>query len=482
MHRAPPGSAGSIFIVHVNPRAAPTDDRREIAAVERYLVSGAPTPDLASLRRHQLVAYAAANAAAGAAPAGGREALQHASAAHLVRKNTLLPLVRAWREAGIEVMAIKGFHLAEFVHASPAERSAHDVDLVVPEARTAEAIGIAERAGWTAYERREDAVTNPHGHTSATLWRAGVVVEIHRFVAHASTRRADTQRRLTAATWAAARSAAFGDVDLRVPDPRDAVIVGIALNRAWSDDVWHLTARDFLDMRAIAVRSGIGRDDVLRRAEELGCRTTVALVLERCDPWRSRLDLTPPTWARRQAWDLRVLSERGPLALERALVASRGWSEAASPLLLHAFRVERYLRRGGDVAALLDRAPASDGAQASVGAPADERARQRAIQASVWAARIVRPFGDRSRLRSILLFEAWRGLGLPATLFLAGERPDAPAWLRLDDRPPPVGHVGRVHDLPTREIRTPGSPAATPAPPARAASVRPAAAVHGAVR
>jgi len=471
MHRSSNGSAGTIAFVPEEPRPASSDDRRATAAVERFLSAGAATPDLEVLQRHRLVAYAAARAPDGATLPGGREAILHATAVHLQRKAALLPLVRAWRAAGIDVLAVKGFHLAEYVHASPAERPAHDVDLVVPEEHAAAAVAIAERCGWSAHRRREDSLTNPHSHTSATLWREGVVVEVHRFVVHASTRRAPVQRRLTAAAWRAARRVPFGDVDLHVPDPRDALIFGIVLNRAWSDDAWHLTARDYLDMRALADRDGITRDEVLHRAGELGCRSTVALVLERCDPWRSRLDLEPPTWARRQAWSLRVAHERGLLVVEQSLAATYGWTSFASPQLLRALRVRRLLRGDGDVAAHLARwAPRAPVAGAT------ERAIQRAIQASIWAARIVGPVGDRSRLRSIVLFEALRDLGVPATLYLATGHPAAPAWVQLDDRPPPLGLVGRSWDLPFVAIRHGGAPPPPSgpdlAPPRRPAGAR----------
>ena len=440
--------------------AGSVEDHRARAAVERFLSHGAPTPDLASLHRHHLVTHAFAHAVDGAALCGGREATRHATAIHLHRKAELLPLVRAWRQAGIDVLAVKGFHLAEFVYASPAERLAYDVDLVIPEERSDDAVAVAERCGWTVHRRRDDSITNPYSHTTATLWRAGVILEVHRFVVHCSTRHAAVQRRLTAAAWRASRSVAFGDVDVRELDPCDAVIMGVVLNRAWSDDAWHLRASDYLDVRAIADLSGVTREDVLRRAAELACRTTLDIVLQRCDPWRSTLDLTPPPRLRRQAWNLRVVRERGLLAVEQAHRVARGWTTITTPQLLHTLRVKCLLQHnGGDVTTYLEK-----GLRSARVAVASERTLERAILASIWAARIVQPFGDRSRLRSIVLFDSLRELGVPATLFLATDSPTAPAWVRLDGRPAPLSFVGRVWDLPVVAIRTPGTPE-TPAAP-----------------
>lgn len=445
---------------------APTDEararrRKGTDAVERFLLEGAPRPDVETLVLHQLIPYAVNRAGADDAIEHGREFALRATVRHLHVKATLLPLVSAWRERGIEVLVFKGFYLAEFVYPHASDRHYHDVDLLVPEGRAAEALEVAKELGWSIHARREDSITNPHSHTAATLWHAGVEVEVHRLVVHCSTHRDAVQRLITEAAWDASREQPWHDTAIRVLDPRDSLLIGLVLNRAWSADRWHLKASDFLDMAAVRDRFGVRLEDLTLRAAELRCGTTLRHVLRRCDPWSGRLDLAPPAPGREQLWNLSIASERGMLTLERATEAVRGswFGLLYLPLVL---RVHFMLRSGGDLKAFLVRR----GRIQRESRPLSERARQRVIVGVLWAARLVRPFGDRSRVRSIALFDVLRRKGVPVTLFLAESDAshDAPAWVRIDDRAPPANVIGQVVD---RQVE------ALSHPPALAGAARP---------
>src|SRR5690606_38305783 len=58
------------------------------------------------------------------------------------------PLLTALREAGIEALLFKGFHLAEFVYPVPGSRFHSDVDLVLREGGIEQAGRIARELGW----------------------------------------------------------------------------------------------------------------------------------------------------------------------------------------------------------------------------------------------------------------------------------------------------------------------------------------------
>jgi hypothetical protein len=45
-----------------------------------------------------------------------------------------------------------------------------------------------------------------------------------------------------------------------VPSPVDSVVFGLALNRCWGADEWHVKPRDYADFEAIVARHGVTRD------------------------------------------------------------------------------------------------------------------------------------------------------------------------------------------------------------------------------
>ncbi len=132
-----------------------------------------------------------------------------------------------------------------------------------------------------------------------------VTIDLHRRVAHNTHNRlsfARAQTRITARGVGCGDGPPWGATRIRVIDPRDAVVVGLAVNRAWGSDAWRLKPRDYVDFSRVGGEGMVSPETVLAaRASELGVPRTFGLFLDRCDPFRERLRLAPPTW-----WSVRA--------------------------------------------------------------------------------------------------------------------------------------------------------------------------------
>ena len=398
-------------------------------AIARFLVGGAEVPDQDDLAKHGLEALAYVRVSPShPLHERWRDAYLASVATHLATRTTLADLVRAWRERGIEVLLFKGFYLAEFLYASPAERFYRDIDVLVPEAAASQAVQVAVEEGWeVSASRLGVANSNRHSHMEAVLYRQGVKIDLHRFAIHCASRDERTARRYTAAAWAASREVAWQGATIRVLDPRDSALMGLVVGRAWSHDDWRLKTPDYRDLELLAERLGLTRDALAARAEELGCPLTLTMVLDRCDPWRRRLDLVPPSEKQRRAWARAVAHERGPRlgwARQRLSGATPLGLAAALPRL---WRARRLVRRYEDAADLLARLRATP----TRIAPLTPEARVSLFDNVRVGALLVQPTGDRCLIRSLALFEALRARGEPATLYLgvdpSGHRH---AWIR----------------------------------------------------
>ena len=310
---------------------------RARAALERFLTGepgeSAELPPLEALEESGLAAYAST------CPGGGglRRALLNASARHIAVKAEVQRLLRAWQDAGIEAMLFKGFHLAEFVYPSPGGRLYSDVDLLIEQRDALEAAAVAVRAGWVETwhaQRRSSAhgTRGPryYGHEVIQLLhpRIGIQVDVHRRLVHNNhnrIRRYTSQERITRMTWEASHLVSWDGVYVRLPQPLDAVLVGLVLNRCWSPEDFELRSHDYLDFRFLVEKYGLDLEGLERRAAELGCPRTFELFLERCDPFRRRCVLSKPTSLELQRWNLLIASERGNRYLERGWMAANEW-------------------------------------------------------------------------------------------------------------------------------------------------------------
>ena len=389
-------------------------------ALSRFMVDASQVPDPTDLAEHGLQALAYARVpSTHPEHRRWRESYLGRIATHLAVRATLVPLIRTWREHGIEVLLFKGFYLAEFVYENPAERFYKDVDVLVPDLDAARAIALAGECGWTMRASRTGVgSSNLHSHMEAILERGNVWIDLHRFVVHKDASPDDGQaQRYTAAAWAASSEVPWEGVTVRVLDPRDSALLGTVTSRAWSHDGWHLKTPDYRDLEVLAERDGLTRDALSARASELGCPMTLRHLLDRCDPWRRHLDMTPPTRAQVRRWTRAVSRERGPRIPWRRLRvpgASIGGLFRALPGLV---RARGLVSRHRDAAALLAHVRSAYAGVAELTGVS----RPQVFGGVRLGAVLVQPSGDRCLVRSVALFERLRAHGEPVRLCLGAD-------------------------------------------------------------
>jgi hypothetical protein len=416
----------------------PTASAQTWSSLSSFLVGGQAVPDGALLAEHALEALAYTRVPpTDPRHARWRDAYLLRVAVHLSVRATLAPLVQAWREQGIEVLLFKGFYLAEFVYANPAERFYKDVDILVRHSDAVRARTVAAELGWVTLGSRDGATdANRHGHMEAILRRGNAKIDLHRFVIHKGTSPDERQaQRVTAAAWDASRELAWEGTTVRVLDPRDSALLGIATGRAWSHDGWQLKLSDYRDVELLAEVLGLTRDALQARARKLGCPETLRLFLERCDPWRKHLDLVPPTRSQIRAWSRAVASERTPRGLWRRRVPVGVTAAGFTAVLPDVLRARRWVARHREAQALLAQVDAAvSGAPPSQAVPLTKQDRSRLFANVRWAAIAAQPAGDRCLVRSIALFVRLRAHGESVTLHLGADAAGRlHAWLRFEE-------------------------------------------------
>ncbi len=185
----------------------------------------------------------------------------------------LAPLLAAWQAAGIRVMVFKGFHLAEYVYASPDLRPYGDVDVLIPPEQAALASSLAQQLGYRETWNAADSL-NPHKHELLNLVsRSGqVVLDVHARLLHNTLRQSIRQQRITQAVWE--RAVLLNTPGLYGPAPVDALLVGLILNRLWVPEQWTIKPQDLLDFRSLAEQAGVTPQALMERAREFGCVRT----------------------------------------------------------------------------------------------------------------------------------------------------------------------------------------------------------------
>lgn len=239
---------------------------------------------------------------------------------HLTIKAEVAPLIAAWRAAGIEVLLWKGFYLAEFVYPVPGARFHGDVDALLHPRDVQMAGRIAAELGWVGLrDRLSRPVAFRHNAYALIRPEGATLLDVHRYVVHRALPCTMRQGRVTRAVWNRSIDKAWEGTTVRLPHPVDAALVCLLLHRAWGSDRWGLKLHDLLDFRYLAERQGVSRTALEARAAELGCRRTLAAILERCDPWSGRF--VPGLPAPRRSWslDLRTLPEHVPYGIEQWL-------------------------------------------------------------------------------------------------------------------------------------------------------------------
>ena len=421
----------------------PESSTSDLHRLERFLLAAEEVAlDPALVEAHGLAGYASTRSP----NMRFRAIYMSATARHIALKSEFARLVRAWNEAGIEVLVFKGFYLAEFVYDAPGQRLYSDIDLLMAPEHISQASQLARDLGWLEPWRAEDDATmhalrdsRYSGHEVMTLFHPKLLIhlDVHRRLAHNNHNRLPffkVQERLTREVWRASQTRTWEGAELRVPQPVDSVLVGLVVNRCWSSDDWHLRAHDFLDFEMLR-RYGVTLAALQARARDLGCARTLRLFLERCNPFIPHLDLSPPSSWDKQRWNLLVAAERGHRYLKKGMMSAAGLpSELLEPLreLPNVLRVLALLRRHDleSVARMLER---------PVAAPRtlsyrEWRSLKRGVHRSL---RLLGVNPATQRLATVLaLFAALRARACPATLHFAGPASavagEPSCWLELD--------------------------------------------------
>jgi Uncharacterised nucleotidyltransferase/Transglutaminase-like superfamily len=432
------------------PAPAPSSDLGQIEAYLTGRQSEPPPPEV--LRRFGLAGYAYTRLPTGHTV---RAALRpdHTAALfdHLNVRSTLRTLLAAWQQAGIVVLLFKGFQLSEFVYPSPGQRPYGDIDLMLPLEQAALASQIATDLGWTEPWNRERSLTPFHHELMTLLSPDGrVQLDVHERLVHNLLPQVKRQTAISSAVWAQARRHDWDGLEVLLPTPEDAALVGLVLNRCWGDDSWRIAAHDLPDFEAIVGRSELTLKDLQRRAEELGCSRTLALFLRLCDPFQRHLKLKPRSRPQLLAWGLRIMPERGLLVAEHLL--SKGWVTASKlqdmarelPGVLRVLWILRggVLRREHSLSDLTRRAlpglPPRAGRKEGIVTSAFQI--QRVIRGVHFVLNLLRVRPAANCLpRALAITASLRRMGLPAVFVSgvrrAGHRVLSHAWVELDGQP-----------------------------------------------
>lgn len=324
-----------------------------------WLLGNGPPPSASVLRAARLAPYAHS-----VLPATHplRAELRRDYVASLGRhqrlKAELQPLLRAWRDAGLDVLLFKGFHLSEFVYPRPGARFHGDVDVLLAPHQKDRAERIARELGWHS---ARPVVWGPrHTHNAFCLSRVGggARVDAHTEILHVVLPWYGVQRRITEAVWRSSRTRVWNGIDIREPCPVDMLLVALVLQRCWGAERWRLKPHDVIDFRYISAQDGVTREALWERACALQCQRTLAAFLARCDPDSGLLDLAPIAPRQRRQLDRIAFGERGLLGGREQIVARAFGAPAMAPVGLAfvplVMRIRRAVRRHHDMRSLLE--------------------------------------------------------------------------------------------------------------------------------
>lgn len=350
-------------------------------------------------------------------------------ARHHSLKRALLPLLAAWREADIDVLIFKGFWLSETVYPVPGGRFHRDVDVLLRASTIQAARTIAESLGWCELEVSAGHESSPYAAFSLIRADSSITIDGHQLIVHGRNSWDHAQRRITDAMWHNSRIHEWEGLSVRELDPADAAIA-LMLHRCWGEQ-WQLRATDPIDLRMMVQAGRLDRGHVIARALELNCERTVRIFLERCDPWRRRLDLRPISKEDARIFQQAIFMERPFLGLESWQTRARRIPSLSVELmrLLPSFaRAQSAMQRGGSVAQVLE---ALTPALPPERSPLSQRVR------TCYAARALEStFGTSRLVGAIALYHALRKQGWPVTLVTGVRRNNGDlighAWLELN--------------------------------------------------
>lgn len=366
-----------------------------------------------------------------------RSAYLAALARHQEIKRELVPLLAAWRAAGIEALLYKGFFLAEFVYPAPGTRFHGDVDVLIRPEHGPEALRLALDLGWKQRDHLHR-IGAADGGALFDLYRPGgaAQLDVHRLLVPAARWWTRRQRRLTEAVWVGSAVREWEGTTVRTPAIPDAIIVNLALERAVADAAVGLKGHDAVDLARLMEAGGVTRHALAERARALGCPRTLSHFLRHCAPAPTPGAPRRLSWLESLRWRLAGEWEAGfmhvPTPLLRvARAPALAWDVATVlPLLA---RVQSALRHR-DVRVVLA-ALTPPVAPATRSTP---RRRWRTVRAIHWACRLFRvgPAGGACLPRALAMYAALRRQGWTVD-FVSGVRRDATglaghAWIEED--------------------------------------------------
>jgi Uncharacterised nucleotidyltransferase/Transglutaminase-like superfamily len=235
---------------------------------------------------------------------------------HQLVKHQLKPLFKGWSDAGIKIMLIKGFWLAEFIYERPGDRGYGDIDVLMPEDQTQQAIQLAQDLGWKVVFNNKT-IGNPNSHEEANLTSSDglVTIDLHRYALQSAQSWGEYHpKRLTSAFWETAIQRSWEGTTIWLPDPKDGLILNL-LNRARGDH-WKRRISDLPDARSI-VKTGIFQEQLMARATELNVKNSITAALETCNPWTNQISITPPNLWHRISLYVKTATEMGVYELEQ---------------------------------------------------------------------------------------------------------------------------------------------------------------------
>lgn len=355
-------------------------------------------------------------------------------------KQTILPLLKAWSEAGIKVMLYKGFYLAECVYEQPAARFYGDVDVIIAPEQTQQAFDIAQDLHFLCelqdlrkYHHEAFTVRSPDGLA---------YIEVHD--TSYPLRYAFYLRRrawITKNIWQAAQPISIDDITLYAPSPVDAILLAIFDRYLNAAEFMQHKVSDFNDLWVLKEKFNVSEAEVMARASHLRQAAVTALYLQRCNPWQSIFHIT--SRLRTRYWhSLRLLPRGRSAGLERAI--------ADTPRLTREIIRESYsilyslyqLQKIKELPELF-----AQNTPRQVSAPAQETLKLRRISSGVkWASLLLRPLiklqgSGICLVRSLTLYRRLLSEGYQDIRFISGVRRDAQgvlrghAWIEHEGKP-----------------------------------------------
>ncbi|MEM7737225.1 MAG: lasso peptide biosynthesis B2 protein [Deinococcota bacterium] len=400
------------------------------ALLENFLIQtaqgrsaeGPHLPSLELLERHHLLPYTYTQLAdSHPFKQQARTKFLQAAMKHEKMKRSMVPLLQHWHEAGIRVLVFKGFYLAEFVYDTSASRFYGDIDVLIQPADAPLAEQLARKLGWRVVFSVGASLT-PYIHELMHLRSpdGSVFLEVHqRILQNYMPVTYTTQTRLTHAAWQKAQSYSLQGVPVLALQDSDALLMGLVLNRSWSEDDYRLHAHDYLDMVHILKR--VPLEQIYLRARELGCIRTLNRFLSRCNPNQNRLTLSHPSYMQRVWWNILAGFERPLPLLERTLAKGLRLPGLLRDIIRELpglLRVLKVLKQTEDVNKVLEQLTVPITTSKSL----PLKTRQQIVRGIKWGLTLMRVrLGANCLPRSLAIYVALRKRGVPA-VFCSGMR------------------------------------------------------------